>query len=171
MEIIDSLSNGKITIADLSKEDLLDLITCEGQDVNDLMKLANSKKEETEVTYSKNVFIPVTEICKNDCGYCNFKKTPDDPDAIILKKPEEILKTLKESERYDCKEALFTFGEDADENEAVLKRVDNLNYIDSILNSWRKKGYKNKEDVKKEKESFRKKKEKIDIFDTDWLNE
>ena len=114
MEIIDSLSNGKITIADLSKEDLLDLITCEGQDVNDLMKLANSKKEETEVTYSKNVFIPVTEICKNDCGYCNFKKTPDDPDAIILKKPEEILKTLKESERYDCKEALFTFGEDAD---------------------------------------------------------
>ena len=56
-------------------------------------------------------------------------------------------------------------------NEAVLKRVDNLNYIDSILNSWRKKGYKNKEDVKKEKESFHKKNEKIDIFDTDWLNE
>ena len=57
-------------------------------------------------------------------------------------------------------------------NEAVLKRVDNLNYIDSILNSWRKKGYKTKEDVKKEKESFRKKNEKIeDIFDTDWLNE
>ena len=132
MEIIDSLSNGKITIADLSKEDLLDLITCEGQDVNDLMKLANSKKEETEVTYSKNVFIPVTEICKNDCGYCNFKKTPDDPDAIILKKPEEILKTLKESERYDCKEALFTFGEDADEEEAVKIALDKLGYSNII---------------------------------------
>lgn len=56
-------------------------------------------------------------------------------------------------------------------NEAVLKGVNNLNYIDSILNSWRKKGYKNKQDVQKEKEAYRKKNENITVFDTDWLNE
>ena len=56
-------------------------------------------------------------------------------------------------------------------NEAVLKGVNNLNYIDSILNSWRKKGYKNKEDIKKEKETYRNKKENVQVFDTDWLNE
>ena len=55
--------------------------------------------------------------------------------------------------------------------EAVLNGVNNLNYIDSILNSWNKKGYKNKSDILKEKENYRSKKEKIDIFDTDWLNE
>ena len=55
--------------------------------------------------------------------------------------------------------------------EAVLNGVNNLNYIDSILNSWKKKGYKNKNDIMKDKESYRSKKEKIDIFDTDWLND
>lgn len=56
-------------------------------------------------------------------------------------------------------------------NEAVLKGVNNLNYIDSILNSWRKKNYKNKNDIQKEKEEFRKKNKQVDVFDTDWLNE
>ena len=55
--------------------------------------------------------------------------------------------------------------------EAVLKGVNNLNYIDSILNSWKKKGYKNKSDIEKEKKEYRNKKEKVEIFDTDWLNE
>ena len=55
--------------------------------------------------------------------------------------------------------------------EAVLNGVNNLNYIDSILNSWKKKGYKNKSDVLKEKENYRTKKEKVQIYDTDWLNE
>ena len=57
--------------------------------------------------------------------------------------------------------------------EAVLKGVNNLNYIDSILNSWQKKGYKNKVDVEKEKENYRnrQKQPKVDVFDTDWLNE
>ena len=54
--------------------------------------------------------------------------------------------------------------------EAVLKGVNNFNYIDSILNSWKKKGYKNKSDVEKEKKEYQKKKQEV-IFDTDWLNE
>ena len=56
-------------------------------------------------------------------------------------------------------------------NEAVLKGISNFNYIDSILNNWRKKGYKNKNDIVKEKEEYRSKKKNVDIFDTDWLNE
>ena len=55
--------------------------------------------------------------------------------------------------------------------EAVMKGVNNFNYIDSILNSWKKKGFKTKQDVKKEKEEYHSKKEKVDIYDTDWLNE
>ena len=54
--------------------------------------------------------------------------------------------------------------------EAVLNGVNNLNYIDRILDSWRKKGYKNERDVLKEKENYRTKKEKVQVYDTDWLN-
>ena len=55
--------------------------------------------------------------------------------------------------------------------EAVMKGVSNFNYIDSILNNWKKKGIKNKSDIEKEKEQYRNKKEKTEVFDTDWLNE
>ncbi|WP_297980002.1 7,8-didemethyl-8-hydroxy-5-deazariboflavin synthase subunit CofG [uncultured Methanobrevibacter sp.] len=92
------------------------------------MELANSKREEEYVTYSKNVFIPLTKICRNDCGYCAFKQNPDDPDAIILQDKEDVLATLKEAEKYGCKEALFTMGEDADEEEAVKSRLKELGF-------------------------------------------
>jgi len=55
--------------------------------------------------------------------------------------------------------------------EAVMNGVYNFNYIDTILNEWRKKGYKNKEDVLKDKGNYRKKKNVEPIFDTDWLND
>ena len=55
--------------------------------------------------------------------------------------------------------------------EAVLNGVGNLRYIDSILNDWKKKGYKNKGDIIRDKENYRSKKNKVEIFDTDWLNE
>ena len=55
--------------------------------------------------------------------------------------------------------------------EAVLNGVGSLNYIDRILDSWKKKGYKNKSDILKEKENYRTKKAKVQVFDTDWLNE
>ena len=128
MKILDDLKSQKISIEDLSNEDLVNILNVKSTDIVDLMKLASSKDENNHITYSKNVFIPVTEICKNDCGYCNFKKTPADKGAIILKKPAEILTTLKESEKYGCKEALFTFGEDADEEESVKKELEKLDY-------------------------------------------
>jgi len=55
--------------------------------------------------------------------------------------------------------------------EAVMNGVSNFRYIDTILNDWRKKGYKNKGDIVKDREVYRSKKSKIDVFDTDWLNE
>ena len=45
-----------------------------------------------------------------------------------------------------------------------------MNYIDSILNSWHKKGYKTKEDILKDKENYRTKREKIDVFETSAKN-
>ncbi len=55
--------------------------------------------------------------------------------------------------------------------EAVLNGVNSFRYIDTILNEWSKKGYKNKEDILKDKSDYRKKKSSIDAFDMDWLND
>lgn len=55
--------------------------------------------------------------------------------------------------------------------EAVINGVNNLRYIDTILNEWNKKGYKNKEDIVKDRSNYRNKKSNIDAFDMDWLND
>lgn len=57
-----------------------------------------------------------------------FQKDPSDPDVILLKTKEEILADLKEAEKYGCKEALFTFGEDADEEKAVQLKLAEYGY-------------------------------------------
>ncbi len=114
--------------SNLTKEDILQILNAEDSDVIRYMAETVKYRENHLITYSKNVFIPLTEICRNDCGYCNFKKNPDDSEAIILKTKEEVLETLKEAEQYGCKEALFTFGEDADEEEIVKERLAEYGY-------------------------------------------
>jgi DNA replication protein len=56
--------------------------------------------------------------------------------------------------------------------EASINGVSNLRYVDKILYEWSKKGFKTLDDIKKNKEEFRnKKQEKVEIFEYDWLDE
>ena len=114
--------------SNLTKENILHILNATDSDIIEYMAETVKYRENNMITYSKNIFIPLTEICRNDCGYCNFKKNPDDPEAIILKRKEEVLADLKEAERYGCKEALFTFGENADEEEIVQLKLAEYGY-------------------------------------------
>lgn len=130
------LKKKKNNMTNLTKDDILQILTATDQDIVKYMFDTAEYRENNLITYSKNVFIPLTEICRNDCGYCNFKKNPNDPEAIILKSKEEILYDLKEAEKYGCKEAMFAFGEDADEEEVVRLRLKEFGYnrmIDYIV--------------------------------------
>ena len=123
-------------MSNLTKEEILAILNATGSDIVKYMSETERYRENNLITYSKNIFIPLTEICRNDCGYCNFKKNPEDSNAIILKTKEEILADLKEAEKYGCKEAMFAFGEDADEEEVVQKRLQEFGYnkmIDYIV--------------------------------------
>lgn len=115
-----------------SKGDILSILNAKDSDILKYMVEANQIGENNLITYSKNIFIPLTEICRNDCGYCNFKKDPNDKEAIILKTKEEVLEELKIAEEYGCKEALFTFGEDADEEKVVLERLNEFGYDNMV---------------------------------------
>ena len=126
--------------SNLTKQDILHILNATDSDIINYMAETVKYRENNLITYSKNIFIPLTEICRNDCGYCNFKKNPDDPEAIILKGKDEILAELKEAEEYGCKEALFTFGEDADEEEIVQLKLAEYGYekmIDYVVDICR----------------------------------
>ena len=116
----------------LTKKEILQILNATDIELIDYMSQTMKYRENNLITFSKNIFIPLTEICRNDCGYCNFKKDPTDSTAIILKSKEEILLDLKEAEKYGCKEAMFAFGEDADEEEIVQLKLAEYGYENMI---------------------------------------
>jgi len=83
------------------------------------------------VTYSKNVFVPVTNICRNRCGYCGFRREPGQPGARLMK-PGEILPVLENGVKAGCTEALFTFGEYAEEVSEYRKWLKELGYSSTL---------------------------------------
>lgn len=112
----------------LPKKELLSLLNAKNREILSLMAETNSLRDSNIVTYSKNVFLPLTDICRNECGYCTFRKDPDSVDARILMKPEEVLDVVKEADSFGCKEALFTFGEHPDETELVKSALEDLGF-------------------------------------------
>lgn len=62
------------------------------------------------VTYSRNVFIPLTHLCRNVCHYCTFAQTPARIGAAYMS-IDEILTVARSARDMGCKEALFTLGE------------------------------------------------------------
>jgi 7,8-didemethyl-8-hydroxy-5-deazariboflavin synthase CofG subunit len=62
------------------------------------------------VTYSRKVFIPLTNLCRDYCGYCTFRKDPGEAGARTMS-PEEVLKVAEAGAGLGCKEALFSLGD------------------------------------------------------------
>jgi len=62
------------------------------------------------VTFSKKVFIPLTTLCRDYCGYCTFRKDPGEPGAHFMT-PDEVLALAEQGRRAGCKEALFSLGD------------------------------------------------------------
>jgi FO synthase len=64
----------------------------------------------TTITFSKKVFIPLTTLCRDYCGYCTFRKDPGQPGAHFMT-PDEVLALAEQGQRAGCKEALFSLGD------------------------------------------------------------
>lgn len=90
------------TELDFEQTDLQDLLARAAQ-IRDAHRGRN-------VTYSRKVFVPLTNMCRDTCGYCTFVKRPDDPSAQILT-PGQVRAMAKKGEAQGCKELLFSLGE------------------------------------------------------------
>src|SRR5690348_3450634 len=62
------------------------------------------------ITYSRKVFIPLTRLCRDRCGYCTFVTVPSRLDSPYLP-PDEVLAIAAQGAALGCKEALFTLGD------------------------------------------------------------
>ena len=83
------------------------------EDLATLMKRAAAIRDEafgTRVTFSKKVFIPLTHLCRDNCGYCTFVHPPKKGEAAYLS-PEQVLEIARAGQAAGCAEALFTLGD------------------------------------------------------------
>jgi FO synthase len=72
------------------------------------------------VTYSRKVFIPLTQLCRDVCHYCTFAKAPRRLKGAYLT-AEEVLGVARAGRAADCKEALFTLGDKPEERYAAAR--------------------------------------------------
>ena len=97
----------------LSEADAVALIECPDRDLDDLMGAAGDLRDRGKghhVTYSRKVFLPVTNLCRDRCTYCTFRKDPGDPGAWTMR-PEEIAAWSRRGHELGCKEALMCLGD------------------------------------------------------------
>ncbi|HET9730921.1 MAG TPA: 5-amino-6-(D-ribitylamino)uracil--L-tyrosine 4-hydroxyphenyl transferase CofH [Acidimicrobiia bacterium] len=89
---------------------IADLIT---MPLPELMRAAATIRDAqfgTRITYSPKVFVPLTMLCRDRCGYCTFAKPPARLDTPFLE-VDAVLELASRGAALGCFEALFTLGE------------------------------------------------------------
>ncbi|TXR54423.1 7,8-didemethyl-8-hydroxy-5-deazariboflavin synthase CofG [Reinekea thalattae] len=97
----------------LTAEQAYTLESISETELNDLCASASNLREShwgDIVTYSRKVFIPLTNMCRDTCKYCTFVKTPESGEANLMT-PDDVLATARAGDNLGCKEALFSLGE------------------------------------------------------------
>jgi FO synthase len=89
--------------------------------LDELLARASDRRDRatgTRVTYSPKVFIPLTMLCRDRCGYCTFAQPPARLEKPFLT-PEDVLAIARAGAQAGCHEALFTLGERPEERYPV----------------------------------------------------
>ena len=73
-------------------------------------QLARARFKPGIITYSRKVFLPLTNLCRDYCGYCTFRRDHGEPGAHTMT-PEEVMEVVRAGERMGCTEALFSLGD------------------------------------------------------------
>ncbi len=99
--------------ARLTDDDAIALIECPDSGLDALLSAAAELRDRgkgRDVTYSRKVFLPITNLCRDRCTYCTFRKDPGDPGAWTMT-PGEIADWSRRGAELGCKEALMCLGD------------------------------------------------------------
>src|SRR6202047_370451 len=89
------------------------LVLADSEDPRPLMRVAATVRDEGHgglVSYSRKVFIPLTQLCRDVCHYCTFAHPPRRGEPAYLD-ADQVLAIARAGARAGCHEALFTLGD------------------------------------------------------------
>jgi 7,8-didemethyl-8-hydroxy-5-deazariboflavin synthase CofG subunit len=107
--LLDEVASGRAP----SRDEAIRLMRCDDEFLPHLLSIARAAKEQFKpgiITYSRKVFLPLTNLCRDYCGYCIFRRDPGQPGAHTMT-PEEVLAVVRQGEQMGCTEALFSLGD------------------------------------------------------------
>jgi len=114
---VDSALEHGIEGRGISREQALSLIQHAG--LGSLLQAAGAVRDRFKgrtISYSRKIFIPLTHLCRDYCGYCTFRADPAAGTEPYMT-PQEVLAVAEAGRRAGCKEALFSLG---DQPEAIF---------------------------------------------------
>lgn len=97
----------------LSADDAIALIECPDAELGNLFEAAATMRDRAKgrsITYSRKVFLPITNLCRDRCTYCTFRKDPGDPGAWTMAL-SEVTAWSRRGGALGCKEALMCLGD------------------------------------------------------------
>ena len=125
----------------LGRDRACQLIRCADQELPALLSAALEARQRFKpgvVTYSRKVFIPLTNLCRDYCGYCTFRRDPGQPGAHTMS-PDQVLEVARAGEKMGCTEALFSLGDKPElifaEMRQTLRRLgyqSTLHYLEAM---------------------------------------
>lgn len=97
----------------ISREIACRLLRGDDEELPRLLSAAQSARARFKpgfISYSRKVFLPLTNLCRDYCGYCIFRRDPGQPGAHTMT-PDEVMEVVRAGERLGCTEALFSLGD------------------------------------------------------------
>lgn len=97
----------------ISRDNALRLADSSSTELGSICKAASIIRDQgkgCDISFSPKVFIPLTMLCRDFCGYCTFRRDPGTADRLYMT-PENVLDVAISAERLGCTEILFTLGE------------------------------------------------------------
>jgi 7,8-didemethyl-8-hydroxy-5-deazariboflavin synthase CofG subunit len=116
--ILIELVNGK----EPTRNEALLLSGAQGEEFYALLAAAAELRDRCKgkvVTFSPKIFVPLTNLCRDFCGYCTFRKAPDEPGAKNMT-IAEVLRVVRQGKVLGCTEVLFSLG---DKPEAIYPQM------------------------------------------------
>ena len=118
MKQLDTLSATVVELANADAESISREAACLLMRADDDMlpsllsaaQTARAKFKPGIISYSRKVFLPLTNLCRDYCGYCTFRRDSGEPGAHTMS-PDEVMEVVRAGERMGCTEALFSLGD------------------------------------------------------------
>ena len=107
----------------------------QGRNLKEICTLARGIRDRSKgriVSFSPKVFIPLTQLCRDFCGYCVFRRSPVEAKSLYMT-PEQVLESATTAQKAGCREALFVLGERPEQRYREARAWLRRNGYDSTL--------------------------------------